>query len=334
MGIDGRLFLGFDGGRSGSRALLVDGGGHIVHRSTGPAFDHVRVPSGSAKIRRAFRECLNVPGIQDRPVDTAFLGLTGLWSSDSPEAAPIREILSESFSAASIILDNDAVSCWAGAFAGQPGVVVAAGSGVVAYGMNRSGAQKKLGGWGNVMGDLGGAFDIGRRALQEATAAEDRGDSSNVLKDAIVAHFGLPSLRALQSVLYERNDHVALVAQCSKIVSVGAQSADPACMRILREAGRELGRLASQTAAALGWDYHDSVPFAVAGGVSSAGAALLDPFCEVVKSLYPRAFVARPVFQPVVGAALMAMSAAGLGARLPQAVAVLQKEWVDNDEMP
>lgn len=325
--MDGSLFLGFDGGQSKSLAVLVDSVGHVIERTTGPSFDHLRAIGGIDKIRLAFQACLNVPSIQSASVKSAFFGLTGLWSPDSPESSELREILKDFFNADLIVLDNDSVSCWAGALGGEPGVVVAAGTGVVSYGLKEQDVYAKLGGWGHVMGDLGGAYDIGRKALQLVTTAEDLGNRDNCLKHAILNHFGLPDLRSLQAFLYAREDRVQLVAQCSELVSSCAQTGDPMSLEILRDAGCNLGQLAVRTARVLGWSKDDAVKFSMAGGVFSAGPALIESFTETIYRVYPKAVVKKPMFEPVIGAVLIAWSQAGLDANSAYRLTNLRNEW-------
>ncbi|MEA4882991.1 MAG: BadF/BadG/BcrA/BcrD ATPase family protein [Clostridia bacterium] len=333
MSMDDQLFLGFDGGQSGSRAVLVDGAGHIVETASGPAFDHLNAVGGVDKIRRAFGACLEVPGIRNAAVKSAFFGLTGLCSPEAPESGPLREILGQCFTAGLVVLDNDSVSCWAGALGGEPGVVVAAGTGVVAYGEKARGLHAaRLSGWGNIMGDLGGAYDIGRKALQKVTAAEDMGDDCSSLKQRVLEHFGLPDLRSLQALLYQSESKVGLVAQCSKVVGCGAQTGDPVCVEILQNAGCELGRLAVRTAEVLGWSDDDAVEFSMAGGVFNAGPALVESYVETICRAYPKAAVKAPMFEPVIGAALMALSQAGVETVRVHGLTSVRSEWGKRNE--
>lgn len=327
MGFCNQLFLGFDGGQSGCRAVLVDGNGHVMERVTGPAFDHVSAVGGVDKIRRAFDACLSVPGIKNARVMSAFFGLTGLASPDSPEHDLVGAILAESFSADLVTLDSDSVSCWAGSLGLQPGVVVAAGTGVVSYGANGHGLHAKLGGWGNIMGDRGGAYDIGRRALQEVASAEDMGGMGNPLAQEILRHFNLPDLRSLQAFLLEQEDRVKLIAECSRLVGIRGQAGDCMCMEILREAGGELGRLAVQTAGVLGWTCDDAVRFSMTGGVFNSGSVLVESFKETIYCAYPNAFISEPMFEPVIGAVLMAWNQAGVDINCVHRLAKLREEW-------
>jgi N-acetylglucosamine kinase-like BadF-type ATPase len=68
---------------------------------------------------------------------------------------------------------HDTVTALAGASSAQPGVVVIAGTGSIAYGRLADGREAQAGGWGYMMGDEGSGYDIGREALRAATQAQD-----------------------------------------------------------------------------------------------------------------------------------------------------------------
>ena len=48
----------------------------------------------------------------------------------------------------------------------EPGVVIIAGTGSIAYGHNGQGQAARAGGWGYVLGDEGSGYWIGRHALR------------------------------------------------------------------------------------------------------------------------------------------------------------------------
>ena len=326
MGLSRRFYLGFDGGQSGSRAIVSDAEGHVITRTSGPPFDHIKAQDGRDKIRSAFARCLGTPEIRQLGIVSAFLGLTGIWQPNSPEVVEVREILGEVFTADLIECDNDSVSCWAGALGGRAGVVVAAGTGVVAYGRDESGAAARLGGWGYIMGDCGGAYDIGRRALRAVAASADAGAEDGILVRAILAHFAVSDARSLQACLYSLPNHRQAVAGCSRIVCDAAEAGDEQAMAILDDAGAGLGTLATAAAARLGWASEDDIRFSMAGGVFRSGPVLTDAYQRSITSAYPTARICRPLFEPVVGALLLAWAQAGVDMKDPLRIRTLAAE--------
>src|SRR5581483_3623961 len=68
------------------------------------------------------------------------------------------------------------------AFARGPGILVNAGTGSIAYARDPAGRLHRAGGYGWQLGDEGGGYWLGRRALEAAARAQDgRGEGSTLL---------------------------------------------------------------------------------------------------------------------------------------------------------
>ena len=91
-----------------------------------------------------------------------------------------------------VAVTSDAVIAHAGALNGQPGVVLIAGTGVVALAIDADGALCTADGWGPWLGDEGGGGWIGAAGLRAALRAHDGRGPSTVLLDAARARFGAP----------------------------------------------------------------------------------------------------------------------------------------------
>ena len=51
----------------------------------------------------------------------------------------------------------DVVGAWAGAFGGEPGIVLISGTGSICYGRNAAREEVRAGGWGPLFSDQGSA---------------------------------------------------------------------------------------------------------------------------------------------------------------------------------
>jgi len=89
-------------------------------------------------------------------VDVVAAGLTGFTGEVGLVAAAVPAPL--------VLVTDDAVTAHLGALGGEPGVVVAAGTGAIALGVGESGASARADGWGTLLGDDGGGYWIGRRS--------------------------------------------------------------------------------------------------------------------------------------------------------------------------
>jgi N-acetylmuramic acid 6-phosphate etherase len=164
------------------------------------------------------------------PVDEAIVGAAGALAA--PDAArALGDALLASLRAERVAVTSDAVIAHAGALDGEPGVVLIAGTGVVALAIGADGALRTADGWGPWLGDEGGGAWIGAAGLRAALRAHDGRGPSTTLLDAARARFGAPetwpaqltAAAALASfapdVLAAQGDAVALA-----IVSVAAET--------------------------------------------------------------------------------------------------------------
>lgn len=125
------------------------------------------------------------------PVDDVIVGAAGALAA--PDAArALADALLASLRAQRVAVTSDAVIAHAGALGGKPGVVLIAGTGVVALAIDATGALRTADGWGSWLGDEGGGAWIGTAGLRAALRAHDGRGPSTALLDAARARFGAP----------------------------------------------------------------------------------------------------------------------------------------------
>ena len=186
--------LGIDCGGSSTEALLTTQGGRVLgYGQGGPANYTVNGTSGVVQsVLTAVRGSLEQSGLQlenlhQRGVVLA-LGVSG--AGRSAEQVQIRRAL-ESEGFAQVVVAHDAVIALLGALSGADGVVVIAGTGSVAYGVN-GGRSHRVGGWGYLLGDEGGAVWIALKALQQVMWGYDgRLTEDETLLQAAKVYFGI-----------------------------------------------------------------------------------------------------------------------------------------------
>jgi N-acetylmuramic acid 6-phosphate etherase len=125
------------------------------------------------------------------PVDEVIVGAAGALAA--PDAArALGDALLASLRAKRVAVTSDAVIAHAGALDGSPGVVLIAGTGVVALAIDAHGVLRTADGWGPWLGDEGGGAWIGAAGLRAALRAHDGRGASTTLLDAARARFGAP----------------------------------------------------------------------------------------------------------------------------------------------
>jgi hypothetical protein len=106
-------------------------------------------------------------------------------------SALASEIAQAMLPQAQVLVHHDSITALAGASVGQPGVIVIAGTGAVAYGQLADGRSFRSGGWGYLMGDEGSGYDLGIGALRAITQASDGRGTSTCLIEMIPQYFAL-----------------------------------------------------------------------------------------------------------------------------------------------
>ncbi|MGI5341403.1 BadF/BadG/BcrA/BcrD ATPase family protein [Streptomyces sp. CA-181903] len=144
-----------------------------------------------------------------------------------------------------LALASDSVTAYAGALGRRPGVVVAAGTGLVALGtgLTPGGGWRRSDGWGHLLGDCGGGAWIGRAGLEAALRAYDgRAGGSAALLGRLKAVFG--PAPDLPGMLHPRPDRAAVLASFAPEVGRCA-AACPVAADILRTAARHIAEAAA-----------------------------------------------------------------------------------------
>ncbi len=184
------------------------------------------------------------------PVDEVIVGAAGALAA--PDAArALGDAVLAALRAQRVAVTSDAVIAHAGALDGQPGVVLIAGTGVMALELDADGALRTADGWGPWLGDDGGGAWIGAAGLRAALRAHDGRGPSTTLLDAARARFGAPETWPTQLT--------GAAALASFAPDVLAAQGDAAARAIVSAAAEAL----AATARAIG-----DGPVAMVGGLS------------------------------------------------------------------
>jgi N-acetylglucosamine kinase-like BadF-type ATPase len=195
---------------------------------------------------------------------------------------------------------------WAGALACADGVSVTAGTGSIAYG-EYAGRAARAGGWGEVFGDEGSAYWIGREGLAAYSRMSDGRGPRGPLHELVRRHFGLQrDLDLAGRINGAGSAERSSIAQLARVVAAAAEAGDPAARSIFVQAGRELAALVEATRTQLAVPQQEVLDVSYSGGVFDTGALILEPFRAALQAAGPGYRLQTPAFSPVVGAALYA----------------------------
>jgi N-acetylglucosamine kinase-like BadF-type ATPase len=135
---------------------------------------------------------------------------------------------------------NDAEIALSGATAGEPGIIVIAGTGSIAFGRNELGKTARAGGWGYIYGDEGGAFDLTRRALRAALQYEEGWGPETSLRKRLLDVTAATSANELLHRFYTPEYPRSAVASLAPLVSGAAEEHDSVARDVIRRAAADL----------------------------------------------------------------------------------------------
>lgn len=303
------LFLGVDGGQSGTTALIANADGDVLGRGTGGPCNHTSGAEAASKLERVVRQCVTAAcesaGIAVPDIfEAACFGMSG-----GPEDK--IAVLKQAVPARRWLITDDALIALSGALEGEPGVIAIAGTGSIAMGRAPQGGVRRAGGWGYVFGDEGGAFDIVRQALRACLRAEEGWGDGSRLRDMFLAATGCVDMNAALHLFYTPAWPRSRVARLAVHVDELAAEGDSIAQHLLANAAQSLALLAQSVSRQL-WldDRPDSSPVACSyiGGVFES-RVVLHRYTALLE--LGGCLVSAPAMGPASGALLEAYREAG-----------------------
>ncbi|MGH9397615.1 MAG: N-acetylglucosamine kinase [Terriglobia bacterium] len=308
-----KFYLAVDGGQTTTKALLADAEGKILSRASAGPSNHTEEPGGPERLLRAIRTVISslfdqagIAGAESPEFAAACFGMTG-------ETRIKTRILQEIVQTPHLSVVHDSVNALAGAIAGQPGIIVIAGTGSVARGMDSQGRGMRAGGWGHLFGDEGSAYWVGREAVRAAARETDGWGEKAEITRLLYSRLGVSSAYELMEKYYSgqlSRDHLASL---SVWVHEAAECGDMVSSNILQEAGRHLADAALAIVAHLFAGKNAGlVKISYTGGLFKSRFAL-SAFRQAILNHHPEVQVLPPAFPPVFGSLFLAFRSAGIG---------------------
>lgn len=294
-------YLGIDAGGTSTQAVLIAADGSVLGYGEAGAGNHTTVGVEKAResVVRAVRAALSSAGTL--PVAVAF-GSAGLEQPGDPAVA--RRLLPDELHSCPLVFDTDALIALEGALGGQPGIVVAAGTGAIAFGRDVHGDRAYASGWGWRIGDEGSAHWIGSCALNAVTKALDGRGPKTMLTELIMDRLRIESAQGLVDWTYHPSREPSEIADLASAADCAANAGDEVALRILERAADELADAAQAVFERSANDWDLPVPVAYTGGVFRS---------QLLTRAFQQALQARgwgvaraPLLDPVWGAALLA----------------------------
>ncbi len=293
-----RYVIGIDAGGTKTVGLLAEDSGATVREArAGSANLMVHGELAVEKTLYQVLDALDSPA----PVAAVCLGIAG---ADRPTD---REVLSGVLRRLGLrqrvrIVNDAFIALVAGAPAGI-GIVVVAGTGSIAYGVDAGGKTARSGGWGYLLGDEGSAFWLGHAAVRQGIRAADGRGPATTLYDRIRHKLDLHDPGELVKWFYDQELSRDRVAKLASVVEEAAADGDEAADALLDQGAEHLARAARAVAGQLA--FPDSFPLVLSGGAFRACPSLAGRLERALD--LPAARVARLEDEPATGAVQLAL---------------------------
>jgi len=292
--------LGADAGGSHSTVVIGTETG-VLGRADGPGA--AMRPSGAAKSAAVLTETARRAAAQagvELPVERAVVGAAG--AGRAQEQAELEAALIDAGVARRVRVLADGEVALATAFGTGPGILLNAGTGSIAYARDPAGELHRAGGYGWQLGDEGGGYWLGRRALDVAARSQDgRGEGSTLLARLLGA-LGLQHFDDL--VRWSATATPAQMAALAPHVLNAAREGEGVARQAVDDAARELVELVAVLVRY--FPGTAPVPVAVAGGLLLPQSPLTAAFGTRLRTALKRARLVPDRIDSALGALRLA----------------------------
>jgi N-acetylglucosamine kinase-like BadF-type ATPase len=281
--------LALDAGQTGIRTILINGDSRVEKKFEGLKTHIALFPQLTAVINAALAEAPD--GV------TVALGMTGLTDSQSKPQELLDSLESK---ANAMLLAHDSITGFLGSMGLNHGTVTAVGTGVVTLSVGEK-EMARVDGWGNLIGDAGSAYWIGRTALEAGMRAYDGRGEKTALLDLLTNNFSHPENAYIE--LQTHPDKVAYIASFAKQV-IDLAETDATAKSVVENAGAELAVSALAGARRTG-NLDAAKPLFTWAGSVMKSELLRNAFGTAIKASAPNAILQQPIGEPIDGVALL-----------------------------
>jgi N-acetylglucosamine kinase-like BadF-type ATPase len=305
--------LGIDAGGTKTVCQLADESGEILAEARRGGANLQAI--GEFEVEKVLYDVME-EAIGDLEVSPAAICL-GIAGVDRPDdARVVRGIMKRIGYKAKLLVVNDALVALEAGAPDEPGVVVIAGTGSIAYGRNERNQAARAGGWGYMLGDEGSGYWIGRAALRAVLSESDRRGPATQLTGLLLNYYGVARAQDLIHQVYHGTLRPAAIASLAQCVQGAFSDGDPVAVGILRGSADQLESSAVSVAKRLEL-VGSEFPFVLSGGIFRAVPWLEEELGRRLPLAAPGSRTVLLNVEPAGGAVRLALAEARGGYSVP-----------------
>jgi glucosamine kinase len=296
--------MGVDGGGSTIRVAITTRDLQVVTQVQGPTVNPsvIGYDAASETIQMAMWQAIVNANLIPEQISAVGIGIAGAEARRAERW--LIEVGQSILPNTLVVPSADYEIALVGAHGGRRGILVLAGTGSLAYGINSEGSSALVGGWGYLLGDEGGGYWLGLEGLKAAIRSNDGRGAETNLTIALLGALRIFEPRDLITWTYQSTPRSSDIAQLAPLVLAVAAQGDQVAREIVQRAADELALAAKSVTRQL----RITIPqIAFAGGLLDTPNPLSQALCERLDMKS----IPEPKYPPVIGAALLAKLAMG-----------------------
>jgi 6-phospho-beta-glucosidase len=312
--------LAVDGGNSKTDLALVGADGSLLALVRGPLSSpqHLGVEGCIGVLEKLLADAVHEARL-DNPggkiADAASLLLAGVDFPQEEEA--VRQAVEQRGWARRVQVDNDTFAVLRAGTERGWGVAVTCGAGINCVGVAPDGRHARFPALGEITGDWGGGYDLGKAAVFAAARSEDGRGPRTSLEHAVPAHFGLEAPSQLAEAIHFGQIAERRVIELAPIVF--AEAADDAvAAEIVQRLASEVVALARVALKRLGLTDEPAEVLLGGGVLQEADGSLLAAIDSGLREYAPDVTVRPTASAAIVGAALLGLDELDAGPQAQQ----------------
>jgi len=300
-----KYIIGIDGGGTKTECAIADLSGKILHRTFGKSSNFLTIGVDAA-VENLFELIEGILFKIEADFSNVKMLLIGTAGAGREEDAGVLETkfndytMREGIKIKSVKVVSDARIALEGAFSGNAGCILIAGTGSILFGKDKNGYIHRSGGFGRLIGDEGGGHSIGRKGLAAVAKELDGRGKSTLITQQLNKKHNISSAPDLIINVYKNNFEIASAAE---IVLSAADKNDAVALQILNE---EADELLLHINAVMKKMKSKKLNIAFTGSLIANKNIYSDILREKIADNFPSVKIKEPDNTPVEGAILLA----------------------------
>lgn len=293
--------IGIDAGGTKTECALVSEDLKVVQSIKGEGFNlSVHGIQAGYKVVRNLLEELGLYSLNKTSISRICIAAAGAGRKELKTAFVelLTNSLKDQYSFEKIKVITDAEAALEGAFSGEEGFILIAGTGSILYGKDNKGTAFRCGGYGRLLGDQGSGYSIGRKAFNYLAEVIDGIEAAGELSTELTNKFRINDLDNLISLV---NTPSFNLADAALIVLNAAANKDIMALKIINEEASSLSKLIVGMMKKTG---HKDLRIALCGSLIANDNIYSETLLMKIAADYPAIIINKPKYPPAVGAAI------------------------------